>query len=119
MAEGDINFDAISKAANREEQVVTTAAVAEAVKEEDDLFRKEVRKSLLWVTKFLIRFTLGLFCATVSVRAWHMLIPQWGWIDDEHMKLLDGILKSGALVAAGGIAKDVVIKSLPIDKKAS
>jgi len=117
MAEEPINFDAISKAANREGQVVTADAVVEAVREEDDLFRKEVRKSLLWVTKFLIRFTLGLFCVTVSVRAWHMLIPQWGWIDEEHMKVIDGILKSGALVAAGGIAKDVVVKSLPIDRK--
>lgn len=119
MADGDVDFDAIFNAARREEQVVTTAAVETAVKEEDDLFRKEVRKSLLWVTKFLIRFTLGLFCVTVSVRAWHMLIPQWGWIDDEHLKVIDGLLFSGALVAAGGIAKDVIIKSLPIDKKAS
>lgn len=119
MAEGDVNFDAIFNAARREEQVVTPVAVETAFKEQDDLFRTEVRKSLLWVTKLLIRFALGLFCITVSVRAWHMLIPQWGWIDADHLKIIDSILKSGVLVAAGGIAKDVVVKSLPTDKKAA
>lgn len=119
MADNDVDFTAISKAASRQEQTVTQAAVVEASKEEDDLFQREIRKSLLRGVKTLINYTLFLFCVIVAVRVWHLLIPNWGWIDDEHLKDIDSLLKSGALVAAGGIAKDVIIKSIPTDRKAS
>lgn len=113
----DVNFAAIGNAARREEQTVTEELVVTAVKEDDDLFRVEIRKTLLRIIKTTLNVALGLFCVTLVVRAWHLLAPTcWGWIDAEHLKDIDSLLKSGLFVAIGGIGKEVITKSLESKK---
>ncbi len=113
----DVNFAAIGNAARREGQAVTEQSVVIAVKEVDELFHEEIRKTLLRIIKTTLNVALGLFCITLIVRAWHLLAPScWGWIDAEHLKNIDSLLKSGLFVAVGGIGKEVITKSLGTTK---
>lgn len=113
----NVDFAAIGNAARREDQAVTEQSVATAVKEVDELFHEEIRKTLLRVIKTTLNVALGIFCVTLTVRAWHLLAPShWGWLDAEHLKNIDSLLKSGLFVAVGGIGKEVITRSLGTTK---
>jgi hypothetical protein len=120
MADDNVDFGPILNAASRENQApLPDAALANAVKEDDDLFSKGIRQPLLTGAKVLIYLGLVVFCAIVGVRVWHLLIPNCGWLTEAELDRIDKIWQSGALIAFGGIVKDVLVKSLGISKKAS
>lgn len=118
--EGDGSFAAIGNAARKEAaQTVSDASVENAVKEDDDLFRKAIRGKVLRFIKTLIDIALATVCLIVAVRVFHLLFPMWGWLDEAHMTDIDNLLKSSLLIAVGSIGKDVIVNSLPSNKKVS
>jgi hypothetical protein len=120
MADGNdpfanINFDAIGQAANREEKVLSQPAVVEAIKERDDLFQVEIRRKVLGVVKTVLDVALVLFCIILVVRAYHLINPypnRYTWLQEKDLDAIDSLLKSGVLVAAGGIARDAIAGSV-------
>jgi len=116
MAESVDDLAAISNAAREEAQLLATTspdASINALREDEYLFQKAIRGKVLASIKIIINLFIVLFCLTVVIRFIHLLFPMWGWLNASQIEQVDKLLKSGLLITAGGIGKDVLVNSLP------
>jgi hypothetical protein len=104
----------IRLAAQEEAQSISVDAGAAAAKEDEALFEREIRKTLLGRLKLVINVFVGIFCIAILFRSWHFLAPEaWAFLSEKQIGLIDTILTSGFFVLLGGIAKDTITNVLP------